>query len=255
MPETLTGRERDLFLTIARCPVIRDVREGRAHGCGCQSIVNLQRNRPPDSHVAEPWTGHIARAPILFIASNPGWSDEDDSRGAVDDEELIDAHINFFGEGLEQYSVGGIRAVRNGVPDRQWVRYWAFARRRAIELLGEGVRPGEDYALTEVVHCNSKTETSGAVWEALTECTGRYLDGVLAIAAARIIIVVGDVAAEALRRRGFEPALRVIGPVHLAGMERMVVFLPHPNKRGGPKSLVGRVPDRLQDLRRFVARG
>jgi hypothetical protein len=167
-----------------------------------------------------------------------------------DDATLIDIFINFFGGGRRTYSEGGIRGVdTNGKAERGWVRYWAYARRRAIELLGDSVVPGETYALTEVVHCNSKTEADGVVWDALTECMPRYLDSVLGLAAARVIVVVGGVAAEAFRRRGFEPAQKVIGPVDLAGRKRLIVFMPHPNKRGGSKTFAGNVSEHLHYLR------
>jgi hypothetical protein len=35
-------------------------------------------------------------------------------------------------------------------------------RQRAIELLQRDVRPGVDYALTEIVHCKSKSENGVA---------------------------------------------------------------------------------------------
>jgi uracil-DNA glycosylase len=253
--ETLSGRPRDLFLTIARCPVIRGVREGRFPSSPCQRIVKLQEHRRLESHIAEPWLGHIDRAPILFVASNPGRGDGDGT-GALGEEgedALIDIFINYFGGGRRIYNIGGIRGVdASGKPDRRWVRYWAFARRRAIELLGEPVLPGESYALTEVVHCNSKSEATGAVSEALDECMPRYLDPVLELAAAKVIVVVGEVAGEAFRRRGFDPKQRVIGPVHLGRRPRMIVFMPHPNKRGGSKSFAGNVPEHLDHLRTLL---
>jgi len=196
------------------------------------------------------------------VASNPGWDDDDkglsmlaqeDEEGENEDDRLIDYFINYFSGGLRTYSRGGIRGVdSNGKPDKRWVRYWAFARRRAIELLGDSVVPGESYALTEVVHCNSKSETAGAVSEALHECMPRYLKPVLDLAGAKVIVVVGRVAADAFREIGFEPNLRVIGPVELAGRQRMIVFMPHANKRGGSKSFSKNVPEHLDQLRAAV---
>lgn len=258
MAETLSGSERLLFLTIARCPVIRGIREGTRPTSPCQRIVRLREQLPLKSHIAEPWVGHIERAPILFVASNPGWDDDnkdiltsarEDEEGVVDDK-LIDSFINYFGGGLRTYSRGGIRGVdSNGKPDKRWVRYWAFARRRAIELLGDSAIPGESYALTEVVHCNSKSETVGAVWEALHECMPRYLNPVLDLAGAKVIVVVGDIAAEAFRQLGFDPKLRVTGPVELSGRQRLIVFMPHANRRGGAKSFSKNVPEHLDRLR------
>lgn len=118
-----------------------------------------------------------------------------------------------------------------------------------IELLGDSVVPGETYALTEVVQRNSKSEAEGAAREALKECMPRYFDAILAVSAARVVVAVGEVAAEAFRLRGFDPAQTVAGPVELAARERLIVFMPHPNKRGGSKSLAGRVPEQVDRLR------
>jgi uracil-DNA glycosylase len=253
MAETLRGRQRDLFLTIAHCPIISAIRDNSSLESPCRTIVELQRDRPAKRHIAEPWIGHIDRAPILFVGSNPGWSHDDQGLGAVDDDGLVDIHINYFGGGLRPYSAGGIRGVGpDGMPEKGWVHYWAFAQQRATELLGPAVVPGESYALTEAVHCNSRTEASGATRAALSECGPRYLERVLDIAGARVIIVVGDVAAQAFRGLGIPPEERVVGPVRLGGRERVVVFLPHPNQRGRSKSLRGNVPTYLEMLRQVA---
>jgi uracil-DNA glycosylase len=256
MPETLDGAHRTLFLSIARCQVIRDQRSSAAPASPCSKIVALQAARPLSHHIAEPWVGHLERAPLLFVGSNPGWSDDEHGLGADDDDELIDVFINFFGGGRRTYSVGGIRGVdEHGVPDRRWVRYWAFARQRARELLASDVVPGETYALTEVVHCNSRTEAAGAVWEALPECSARFLDSVLAASGARVVIVVGAIAAAAFRARALDPDAGVLGPVDLAGRQRMIVFLPHPNRRGGPKTVGSVAGAGLERLRAFATGG
>jgi hypothetical protein len=253
--ETLAGREREVFFQIARCDVIAGIREGRLANHPCGHLIAIQSHRPLRRHIAEPWLGHLDRAPLLFVASNPGYSKVEDPQAWTEvDDELIDMFINYFGGGRRVYSEGGIRGVDDqGRPEKRWVRYWAYAQARAIELMGPGIVPGESYALTEVVHCNSSTEATGAVWEALTECSRRHLDAVLEIAVARILIVVGDVAAEAFRRKGFQPEQRVIETPDLGGRGRVLVFLPHPNKRGGRKSLAANLPGHLERLRAVLA--
>lgn len=253
LAETLTGAARDLFLTIGRCPVIAEVRATGGPGCPCRGIVELQSDRPLERHTAEPWLGHIDRAPILFVSSNPGWSDDQGgiADGTRTDKDFIDKFINFFDAG--KYSVGGIRGVGpDGKPEKRWVPYWASTRARATELLGTGVVPGESYALTEVVHCNSRTENAGAVREAMAECAPRYLDAVLEVAAARLIVVVGDVAASTFLARGIDPNRRFLRSTPVAGRERAIVFLPHPSRRGGRKSFAANVPEHLDELRRLV---
>jgi hypothetical protein len=235
--------------------VIRGVRDGSLISHPCRQLIEIQRHRPLRRHIAEPWLGHIDRAPVLFVASNPGYSDAEDPQAwAEDDDDLIDIFINFFGGGRREYSRGGIRAVdAQGHPKKRWVRYWAYAHRRAIELMGPDVTPGESYALTEVVHCNSTSEAAGAVWAALSECAGRYLDAVLETAGARVVIVVGDVAAEAFRRKGFLPEQRVVEHADLGRRDRVLVFLPHPNKRGGLKGFAAIGPTDFERLRATLA--
>lgn len=124
-----------------------------------------------------------------------------------------------------------------------------------MELLSPTVVPGLDYALTEVVHCNSKTEATGAVWEALKECGPRYLHPVLARSPAKLVVVVGKVAAAEFARQGYDPAQRLIGPTPLADRDRLIAFLPHPNSRGGPKTFAANLPDHLDRIRAFIAAG
>ncbi len=90
-------------------------------------------------------------------------------------------------------------------------------------------------------------------WEALAECTRRYLDAVLETAGARVVIVVGDVAAEAFRRKGFLPEQRVLESADLGRRNRVLVFLPHPNKRGGLKGFAAIGSDHFERLRATLA--
>ena len=50
-------------------------------------------------------------------------------------------------------------------------------------------RPGEDFALSEVVHCKSKKEEGVA--SALSTCSGRYLNELLSCSGALVIVLVG----------------------------------------------------------------
>lgn len=259
MGSSLGAADRKLFLAIAHCPVIRGIRAGQMPNSPCTAIVNLQARRPPEAQIAEPWVGHLDAAPILFIASNPGWDEGDGGIApegeAEDEDKLIDRFVSYFDKD-KKYSVDGIRGLNaDGKPQLRWVRYWAFAKRRAMELLSPTVVPGLDYALTEVVHCNSKSEATGAVWEALKECGPRYLHPVLARSPAKLVVVVGKVAAAEFARQGYDPAQRLIGPTPLADRDRLIAFLPHPNSRGGPKTFAANLPDHLDRIRAFIAAG
>jgi uracil-DNA glycosylase len=100
---------------------------------------------------------------------------------------------------------------------------------RAEELLERPAVLGADVAFTEVVHCKSVGEVG--VKDALDECSTRYLERVLAVAAAKVIVVLGKAA-----RRALNDALpatttdtTLTGSINLGGRPRLVCYLPHPN--------------------------
>ncbi|HEY1976398.1 MAG TPA: hypothetical protein VGG89_07635 [Candidatus Baltobacteraceae bacterium] len=113
------------------------------------------------------------------------------------------------------------------------------------------VVPGTDYALTEVVHC--KTEDEYGVTEAVGECYKRFMDRVWGVAAARVVVVFGRVAREAMLGIG---AAQPSSPVErdLGGRRRTIVFLPHPNARGVAKSFAKNYsPQILAELQRCLS--
>ena len=122
----------------------------------------------------------------------------------------------------------------------KWVRYWAYVIKRSAELLGkekDQIVPGEDFSLSEVVHCKCKKEA--AAKGALDECAGRFLRRVIHASGARVIVCVGNLA-----RKGLENVFdeiegkrfrNVFGPVLVGGQSRYFVFVPHSNARGKPK--------------------
>jgi hypothetical protein len=72
----------DLLLAIARCPIMEVHLDGRGGDQRCRDVVlhqwqnvpsveSRQRRWRREHHSPVPWTGHLERAPILFISSNP----------------------------------------------------------------------------------------------------------------------------------------------------------------------------------------
>ncbi|MCH7745362.1 MAG: hypothetical protein IIC84_04730, partial [Chloroflexi bacterium] len=122
----------------------------------------------------EPYMGNLRGAPILFLGSNPsiGYDHEYPSAVAKDDE-IDDFFTNHFEGGQKEWTQEGSYVNRlDG--NRAWVPYWAEVKKRAMELLErDDVRPGVDYALSEVVHCKSKGQVG--VSKDLDECSTRYL--------------------------------------------------------------------------------
>jgi hypothetical protein len=112
------------------------------------------------------------------------------------------------------------------------VPYWEFAHAQAQHLVtGVELQPGEHYALTEVVHCKSANERGVAA--AVTPCATRYLSAVLAISPARVVVAAGKQAADAIElvfRIPPRPVGTVVGPLVLAGRERLLLYLPHPGR-------------------------
>lgn len=224
---TTSKRARDFLIEIARCPNVDTCIDGsEAHPC--HSIVSHQPLDLRERHVPEPWNGRID-SPILFLSSNPSidaaelfpdwsWSDDD----------IVDFFENRFGGG-KRWAEGHLYPLlKNGERKRQWVSFWANVNKLAQELLRRPANPAIDYAMSEVVHCKS-TSQSG-VREALEECTQRYLDRLVAVSSARVIVLLGRHAGSIVRKRfDLQTEKSVTGPVRVGTLERTFVFLPHPN--------------------------
>jgi len=243
----------ELLLRVARCTNVRACLGAADVEHPCSAVVRLQGNKPLAEHqVPEPWSGHIETAPILFVSSNPGYSEEDlYPRHSWSDDE-IEA---YFARRFEDFITDGVRGrLPDGSQSRQPTQFWVAVKALAAELLDQP-KPGLDYALTEVVRCKSLSESEGGgapVWKAVDTCTDRYLAETLNAAGARLIVVLGSIAAYGVRRLlGIAGEERLLGPLSVCSRERMLAFLPHPNARL-PRSLRACLPEHLDDLRRFV---
>ena len=210
----------ELLLAIVNCPEIAKARGDAGHPC--HSIVSLQ---PPERfQKPEPWRGHIDTAPILFVSSNPSirgddqfppaeWKDRPQHiinhyQRCFDDDANIPGHID--------------KATYNSV------RYWTGARARAKEILGRPAKPGTDFALTELVHCKSEKEKGVA--KAHLACAEHWLDRVIQVSAAAIIVLMGWQARDHCAARwDLDKAQKVHFDVGTPGRVRAVIILPHPN--------------------------
>jgi hypothetical protein len=237
----VTNEVRRLALEIAHCPVIDAVLGCAPSPCG--DVINFQTRPAAHRWVAEPWSGHVDEAPILFLSSNPSSGDPaepvapGDLIASSDDDTVFHTFEDAFDEGSWIGIVDGTRLRTADGKLGKSVPYWRSCKARASELMGRPARPGRDYALTEVVHCGSQHEIG--VWHAAGQCVPRYLDRVLRLSPAKVVIVVGAIARAIVRT--MVPALAtgrsVVGPVQWAGRTRYVLFLPHPNGRGVPKGV------------------
>jgi hypothetical protein len=257
---SLTLAARKLALEIARCPVIEECLANPSAGHPCSKVVAWQRRKLPNRYTAEPWAGHLARAPLLFVSSNPSaddglaplgtgevtWASSDDLILRVTDGCFDEGQPPGVRDGIYQVDAEGQRAPN-------WIRYWAFARARARDLLGRVPRPGHDYALTEVVHCGSKREHG--TWEAASACAPRDLHRVLELSPATVIMCVGKIASWAFAEElGVRGGSVLWGPGLIAGRERTIVRVPGLSAHGSPKSLPAYLEaEQMESLRRLLA--
>lgn len=247
----MTDRTENLLLEIARCPHVATclTRDGIDHPCS--TIVRSQwAVGIVDHQLPEPWSGRIDSAPILFVSSNP--SIRPDDTPSWSDQEITDYFSNRYGGGRKQWTKDGKSSLlKDGSYAEKTSHFRAEVAARAGELLGRKARAGIDYVLTEVVHCKSKAETG--VKEARDECVARYLKRVLECAAANVIVVLGSHAAKSVRTHlGILDRTTVHGPFTLGGLERFLLFMPHPSAFGPRKFARHLLKGELERVRSFL---
>ena len=149
-----------LLIEIARCPNVPLCVEGGHEAHPCSTIVRSQSARGlEDFQVPEPWSGHIESAAVLFVSSNPSISDvEAYPRWSAPDDLIGEYFTHRFGGGRKPWIKEGRYGLRRDGTYGRAVVFWSAVRQRAIDLLDRPLRPGRDYALTEVVHCKSRAE-------------------------------------------------------------------------------------------------
>lgn len=229
-----------LLIDISHCPVAAAVRSGQV-GCDpCQNIIRSQK--ASTFQLPEPWSGRIDVAPILFLSSNPSIDElEMYPDSSWEPNQVIDFFQNRFSSPSRW--VTRLCALRKDGTRTRWVKFWAAARARVSEILEKPkaeIRPGIDFALTEVVHCKSRKEVG--VKDARSFCSNLYLERVLSIAAANTIIVFGEHAKQTVRDRYSDAEIKWhipgrVGEFTIANRTRILVFLPAPNAYGPEKTL------------------
>jgi hypothetical protein len=251
---------RPLLEEIALCPIALSIRLGDSSTLApygtdthpCTKIVGLQMHRR--FQLPEPWSGHIDTAPILFISSNPSIDDlEIYPDQSWDSDTMMDFFRNRF-TSEKKWVDRNLRVLQQNGLRSDWVRFWASARARVHEITGKSkqeIKPGIDFALTEIVHCKSKDEHG--VREARDFCADRYLVRVLSISTAKVFVVFGKVAGDAMKSSfgsnmtSHSNHLRIVS---IGGIPRVLAFLPHPSLPGPPKSLRDNIgQDGIQDMR------
>lgn len=255
---------RALAVRIARCEVMSALLEGASGDARCKDVVLAQwhedvspearaRRWRSEHQLPEPWSGDLEGARILAVSSNPGAPREPIGPGVPTparpatggpgtaehpslahgsryprddfrDEEVVDYFHSRF---KLRITADGRHRNLDGSPGADQP-FWRTVIRAAREIV-PGLVPGEDLALTELVHCKSRSE-GAAMPRAVGACVGRYLEAVLELSEARVVLAIGS------------HAWRVLGVgrgecrvVDLGGRERMVLGLLHPAAFGRPK--------------------
>jgi hypothetical protein len=250
---------RSLALGIARCPLLALAAEQPQHPC--HDVVAVQPVAPPARQVPEAWAGALLTARIVFVSSNPSISvakpgsapltSEAYPTGASSDDTIAEFLLQRFDPTVKPkpFVVDDKHLQLDGEYAKVKTRFWTSIRARATELLEYAADPNADYVLTEVVHCKSKGEEGVA--KASPTCAERYLDRIMKLTPATVLVVVGSKADERLRDRLNLPqppynVRRVVG-----GRQRRVVFLWHPAGFKGPKTFSGLYSD-LDEVRAAV---
>jgi hypothetical protein len=247
MPSHLTGAARELAVEIVRCPVLEQCIAAGGEALPCHRVAAGLGGPHQVRWFPEPWVGHLTEAPLLFVSSNPASggptiSEPGELSVASSDDDIVDWADGAFDADQAPGVADGAYLVNAKGRRGTWVSYWGWVLRRAREILPKPVTPGRGYAITEVVHCG--TPRQKGVQEALQTCTSRYLERVLAASPAKVLVLVGSVPRSAFAEHlNLDVPDHLLGPVEVAGRERLLVSVRHPNSRGGVKSFQGQLTD------------
>lgn len=225
---------QELLRAITYCPEIPKARADANHRC--HEIVCFQW---ADAFQApEPWRGHIDTALILFVSSNPGFR-----KGPAF------PPADWATERIAEYYEGEFAKVVASAGNQ--VPFWSAIHSIAAAIYGHEVVAGKDYALTEIVHCKSTGEKG--VNKAQPFCPNKWLDLVMEQSGAKIIVLLGRHARDHCAARWrLNKSERVKFGVPVAGRERAIVILPHPNAREERKVEVLVTPEQLRRLQELL---
>lgn len=195
----------NLLLKIARCTELTAAKSDNAHACfglvGGQCTTNF--------HIPEPWNGHINKAKILYISSNPSI----DPNERYPTESWTDEEITEFFE--NRFTI----TTRN-----KWSRYWKAINKWTAWIFNEDQTKNllDEYALlTEIVHCKSPTDSTLTPYCQKT-CFNNHLREILKLFNGKYVVVVGRIARDFIQNHLDEEYLHC----------KKIAFIPAPNARG-----------------------
>jgi hypothetical protein len=218
----ISAKIRKLALEVAACPEIEKAMGGKHE---CSGVVEWQRGQFRDMGVAEneitqrmhrpeAWAGNLETAKIVWLSSNPSFSDEESFPTwdkSWSEDQIADFVTNRFssdvgrgyGAGDEPGKSWDKSIGKSGKLSKKRVSTWSVLRNRTSVILKKPVKEvfaSRDYVMTEVVHCKSPGE-KGLSNECVVHCSKRWMSQILdsSICSAGLIVVSGDKAAYALR--------------------------------------------------------
>jgi hypothetical protein len=256
VPRKTGAREAEAhLLEIARCPVVAACLSDPALVRPCAKLVRSQWKHhtteerlaawPRFHQLPEPWVGHLAEAPILFIGSNPGLGSQIPPNPREAPRKPHFVTIDWPGEQI-------IDAFENGLPS-SGAPYWNWIRGRAAELMiGRAAVAGIDYALTEVARCRSNSERDG-VGDAAEFCSRTYLPMTLRLSGAAVVVTVGALARKTVRSLLSLDAEGDVQEARLGVRSMLVTALAHPAGSRSPKSFKRFAATDVERLRATVA--
>lgn len=170
-------------------------------------------------HIPEPWNGNIEDSPILFLSINPGysrdelyprlgfpyWTKPGASGVSFDCDKVEDFFEHRFDETgyprnpqylqYVQHTNGHKFSIR--MEDGTWHSlkgraFWGYTKQIADKILGRDSIMGQDFALTELVHCKSK-KTGVLSKGCFQQCALNCLNSILSVANnLEYIVVIGS---------------------------------------------------------------
>lgn len=212
-------KAKALALEINSCREVIEALKDESHPC--HKVVNWQAGQWKPQilqiensrmHRPEAWTGDIVNAPILFLSSNPSFdADENYPSWNLKEwpiEKVEDFSVTRFTSKIER-GYGASDGLSADEIDRTIgkngellgkVTYWNWARSMVAFIHGkkiEEISAHSDYAMTEIVHCKSIKEIG--VKKARLKCKDSYLERILQLSNAQLIIISGKHACEDIK--------------------------------------------------------
>lgn len=210
----MKSAEKNLLLKIARNPEPQDVfdkiKKGKNTDSPYEAVVKSQIEMGiKDMHLPEPWNGHLSKAKIMIISSNPSISvDENFPTKNWSNDDIMDFFDGRFSQKRENIS----RFWSSIAKYVSWIVDGA-EKKSVMDILDEFV------VMTEIVHCKSKEEIG------VNECATdeiKFLDEIISKFIGDYIIILGSTAGKFYKDGLFQ----------IKNNNAKVAILPHPNAHG-----------------------